>query len=78
MLLRETFMSVESTSVDVNAFVPARTTPPLRARIIRTLAVWQTRARERRELAAMCYLDLKDIGYPAGAAAEKLKPFWKA
>lgn len=50
----------------------------LRDRIIATLNRWGERARSRRELAQLSELELKDLGYPASAAAEKSKPFWRA
>ncbi|HXW25164.1 MAG TPA: DUF1127 domain-containing protein [Xanthobacteraceae bacterium] len=43
-----------------------------------TVWEWRRRMRSRRELADLPHFDLKDIGYPAEAAAEKSKPFWRA
>jgi uncharacterized protein YjiS (DUF1127 family) len=43
-----------------------------------TLIEWRRRMNWRRELAALSALDLKDIGHPAQAEAEKAKPFWQA
>jgi uncharacterized protein YjiS (DUF1127 family) len=39
---------------------------------------WRRRMNWRRELAALSALDLKDIGHPPQAEAEKAKPFWQA
>jgi uncharacterized protein YjiS (DUF1127 family) len=50
----------------------------LRERLVATLREWRRRMRSRRELAALSVLELKDIGYPARAEAEKAKPFWRA
>jgi uncharacterized protein YjiS (DUF1127 family) len=43
-----------------------------------TLREWRRRMSSRRELAALSAFDLKDIGYPPRAEAEKAKPFWRA
>jgi len=50
----------------------------LRQGLVATLREWRRRMRSRRELAALSVLELKDIGYPARAEAEKVKPFWRA
>ena len=50
----------------------------LRIRIVDVWRVWLFRIRSRRELAALSDLELKDLGYPAEAAAEQSKPFWRA
>jgi uncharacterized protein YjiS (DUF1127 family) len=47
-------------------------------RFLEILREWRRRMRSRSELAALTDLDLKDIGYPAHAEAEKTKPFWRA
>jgi uncharacterized protein YjiS (DUF1127 family) len=39
---------------------------------------WRRRMNWRRELAALSALDLKDMGHPPQAEAEKAKPFWQA
>jgi uncharacterized protein YjiS (DUF1127 family) len=43
-----------------------------------TILEWRWRMNSRRELAALSALDLKDIGHPPQAEAEKAKPFWQA
>jgi uncharacterized protein YjiS (DUF1127 family) len=44
-----------------------------------TLGVWRRRARERRQLAGLSELDLRDIGLSrAGLYTELRKPFWRA
>jgi uncharacterized protein YjiS (DUF1127 family) len=50
---------------------------PLR-RMFDTLIEWRRRMNWRRELAALSALDLKDMGHPPHAEAEKAKPFWQA
>jgi uncharacterized protein YjiS (DUF1127 family) len=45
---------------------------------IDTFAIWIRRARSRRELAGLSNLEMRDIGDPAEAEAEKVKPFWQA
>jgi uncharacterized protein YjiS (DUF1127 family) len=52
--------------------------PPIRKRLIDIFIEWHRRARSRGELAALSRFDLKDIGNPAQADAEKHKPFWRA
>jgi uncharacterized protein YjiS (DUF1127 family) len=47
-------------------------------RIADVSRIWLFRIRSRRELAALSDLELRDLGYPAGAAAEQCKPFWRA
>jgi uncharacterized protein YjiS (DUF1127 family) len=39
---------------------------------------WRRRMQSRRELATLSEIELRDIGYPARAEAEKAKPFWRA
>jgi uncharacterized protein YjiS (DUF1127 family) len=51
--------------------------PSLAKWFFSTIGEWHARTRSRRELAAMSYADLKDLGYPAEAGAEKHKPFWR-
>jgi uncharacterized protein YjiS (DUF1127 family) len=47
-------------------------------RMFDTILEWRWRVNSRRELAALSALDLKDIGHPPQAEAEKAKPFWQA
>jgi uncharacterized protein YjiS (DUF1127 family) len=61
-----------------NVFAKPKLAVSLRQRLIETLGEWRRRIESRRELAVLSDLDLKDIGYPAQAAAEKAKPFWRA
>jgi uncharacterized protein YjiS (DUF1127 family) len=71
-------MTTEFVSSDSNS----STAPPfgisLRKRALDQIFEWRRRMRERCELANLSVHDLKDIGYPAGAAAEQSKPFWEA
>lgn len=71
-------MTTEIASFDANA----STAPPFgvlpRKRLLDQIFEWRRRMRERRELANLSVHDLKDIGYPAGAAVEQSKPFWEA
>ena len=78
LLQREIAMTISSTSVGVDSFVAAPAVAPLRERLAGTFAKWQHRLRTRRELALLSDIDLRDIGYPAGADSEKAKPFWRA
>jgi uncharacterized protein YjiS (DUF1127 family) len=51
----------------------------LRERFGATLDVWQKRIETRRELAALSYRDILDIGIDEAAVeAEIAKPFWQA
>jgi uncharacterized protein YjiS (DUF1127 family) len=77
-LLREITMTTDSASVGVNTFVNAQTAPSLQKRLLAILREWQRRIHERRELAGLSELELRDIGYPAEIEAEKSKPFWRA
>ena len=47
-------------------------------RMFDTFLEWRRRMNWRRELAALSALDLKDMGHPPQAEAEKVKPFWQA
>jgi uncharacterized protein YjiS (DUF1127 family) len=47
-------------------------------RMFDTFLEWRRRMNWRRELAALSALDLKDMGHPPQAEAEKAKPFWQA
>ncbi|MGA2891440.1 MAG: DUF1127 domain-containing protein [Xanthobacteraceae bacterium] len=71
-------MTTQSASSPENVFAK----PPL-GRLLHKIAVdtvveWRRRIKSRRELATLTALELKDIGYPARAEAEKAKPFWRA
>jgi uncharacterized protein YjiS (DUF1127 family) len=70
--------TANASSVGVDRFVAAPGAAPLRKRLADTFAKWQHRLRTRRELALLSDIDLRDIGYPAGADSEKAKPFWRA
>jgi uncharacterized protein YjiS (DUF1127 family) len=50
----------------------------LQPRIVETVMEWRRRMQSRRELATLSEIELRDIGYPARAEAEKAKPFWRA
>jgi uncharacterized protein YjiS (DUF1127 family) len=50
----------------------------LLGRAFDTFLEWRRRMNWRRELAALSALDLKDMGHPPQAEAEKAKPFWQA
>jgi uncharacterized protein YjiS (DUF1127 family) len=67
----------ESASRENVSILPRLTVSPHR-RLIATLSEWRRRMRSRRELASLSLCDLKDIGYPPLAAAERAKPFWRA
>jgi uncharacterized protein YjiS (DUF1127 family) len=69
--------TANSASVGVDSFVARPGAAPLPKRLADTFAKWQHRSRTRRELALLSDIDLRDIGYPADAAAEKAKPFWR-
>jgi uncharacterized protein YjiS (DUF1127 family) len=71
-------MTTNSASVGVNAYVNTQTAPSLRKQLLATLREWQRRIHDRRELAGLSDLELRDIGYPAEIEAEKSKPFWRA
>jgi uncharacterized protein YjiS (DUF1127 family) len=60
-----------------NVIAGPRRDSSLRRRFVETLIEWRRRINSRRELALLSELDLKDIGSPARAAAEKNKPFWR-
>jgi len=60
-----------------NVFAGAQPALSLRQRFIETLIEWRRRMSSRRELACLSELDLKDMGHPARAEAEKAKPFWR-
>jgi uncharacterized protein YjiS (DUF1127 family) len=56
----------------------ARQSFSLRDRIVAMIRQCRRRSASRSELASLTDLDLKDLGYPASAAAEKSKAFWRA
>ena len=68
----------ESVSSHENVFTGSRLGHLPRAWIAATVTEWQRRMRSRRELATLSEMELRDIGYPARAEAEKAKPFWRA
>jgi uncharacterized protein YjiS (DUF1127 family) len=70
-------MSTQTVSSDANVFLPAELIRPAPKRFIEVVLEWRRRVRSRSELAALSDLELRDIGYPAGAAAEISKPFWR-
>jgi uncharacterized protein YjiS (DUF1127 family) len=72
-----TFFSPQFSSSDIVVVRPKRDWWLLR-HLLDTLREWRRRASARRELATLSALDLKDIGHPAEAEAEKAKPFWRA
>lgn len=48
-------------------------------RLRRMVRIWRRRMRERRQLARMSMLELRDLGLtPLDALAEFSKPFWQA
>jgi uncharacterized protein YjiS (DUF1127 family) len=71
-------MSTQSVSSPENVLAEPRSAAAPRKRLIATLIEWRRRMNSRGELAALSELELKDIGYPARAEAEKAKPFWRA
>jgi uncharacterized protein YjiS (DUF1127 family) len=71
-------MSTQSVSSSENVRAEPRSTAALPQRLIATLIEWRRRMNSRGELATLSELELKDIGYPARAEAEKAKPFWRA
>jgi len=71
-------MSAHSVSSWENVVGRREIAPPLSKRLLQTLGEWRRRLRSRRELANLSDLELKDIGFPAAAEAEKRKPFWRA
>jgi len=73
----QSFSTSENVFEKPNAFEKLSLASLLR-RFITMLLQWRQRMESRRELAKLSALDLKDIGYPAGAEAEKAKPFWRA
>lgn len=70
-------MSTHTVSSDAKVFLPTEIIRPARKRFIEVVLEWRRRMRSRSELAALSDLELKDIGYPAGVAAEIDKPFWR-
>ncbi len=76
--LREITVTTQSVSSRENIFIKPQRIGALRDRLIETLWEWRRRVSSRHELARLTDLELKDIGYPARAEAEKVKPFWRA
>jgi uncharacterized protein YjiS (DUF1127 family) len=70
-------MSMQSVLYREKAPARAESRPPLWDSLFEIILEWKRRARSRRELARLSYLDIKDIGYPATVEAEKTKPFWR-
>ena len=70
-------MTSQSVSSRGEVFLKGQIVPTPRKRFIDAVHDWRCRIRSRRELAALSSLELKDLGYPAGAEAEKFKPFWR-
>jgi uncharacterized protein YjiS (DUF1127 family) len=64
-------MSIQSALYREKAFARAETRQPPWIGIFEIILELQRRARSRRELARLSYLDIKDIGYPAAIEAEK-------
>ncbi len=77
-LLREITVTTQSISSSENVLVGPHHVGSQRNRLIETLWEWRRRIKSRHELAILTDLELKDIGYPARAEAEKAKPFWRA
>ena len=71
-------MTTQSVSSRENVLVKPQPVASLGWRVFETLIEWRRRMNSRCELASLSQLDLKDIGYPANAEAEKAKPFWQA
>lgn len=70
-------MSTQSISSGANTLGLSETNPSLRGWLIGTVREWRRRFTSRRELAAMSYCELKDLGFPAAAAAGIEKRFWQ-
>ncbi len=71
-------LSSHDVSPHENVFAGSRLGRLLGPRIFETVLEWRRRLQSRRELAVLSEIDLRDIGYPARAEAEKVKPFWRA
>jgi uncharacterized protein YjiS (DUF1127 family) len=78
MPVREIGMTTLRLSPRENVLTAAQRISALRIRIVDVGRVWLSRIRSRRELAALSASELKDLGYPAAAADEQCKPFWRA
>jgi uncharacterized protein YjiS (DUF1127 family) len=70
--------SIRDVSIHENVFAGSRLGHLLQSRIVETVLEWRRRMQSRRELATLSEIELRDIGYPARAEAEKAKPFWRA
>jgi uncharacterized protein YjiS (DUF1127 family) len=70
-------MTTQSASSPENVFVKPPLGHLLHKIVVDTVVEWRRRIRSRRELAVLSELEVKDIGYPARAEAEKAKPFWQ-
>lgn len=69
-------MSLDSISAHQSVFARPRNAGQWR-QLLQTVLEWRRRAVSRRELALLSPFDLKDIGYPENAEAERSKPFWQ-
>jgi uncharacterized protein YjiS (DUF1127 family) len=70
--------SLHHSSRHENVLTGSRLGHLLRPWLIETVMEWRRRMQSRRELATLSEIELRDIGYPARAEAEKAKPFWRA
>jgi uncharacterized protein YjiS (DUF1127 family) len=70
--------SLHHSSQHENVLTGSRLGHLLRPWLIETVMEWRRRMQSRRELATLSEIELRDIGYPARAEAEKAKPFWRA
>jgi uncharacterized protein YjiS (DUF1127 family) len=70
-------MTTHSVSSSENIFAKPQLSRSRFHRFAEIVLEWRCRSTSRREIAALSALELKDIGYPARAEAEKAKPFWR-
>jgi uncharacterized protein YjiS (DUF1127 family) len=70
--------SLHHSSQHENVLTGSRLGHLLRPWLIEIVMEWRRRMQSRRELATLSEIELRDIGYPARAEAEKAKPFWRA
>jgi uncharacterized protein YjiS (DUF1127 family) len=70
-------MTTQSVSSSERTFAKAQRGRARLQHIVEIVLEWRRRATSRSELAALSALEIKDIGYPARAEAEKAKPFWR-
>jgi len=61
-----------------DASIKADAATALRTRLVDMVREWRRRARSRRELASLSYLEIRDIGKWDQIDTEKCKPFWRA